>query len=111
MDRSLSKHSARAWLLAALVLAFSAAGMAGAQDKGAGFDDALITERVASVLDNDPMLRQMDIAIETHGQVVHLRGFVNSMSQVERAGALARGVQGVMAVRNAIRVAVRPSRA
>lgn len=94
-----------------LLAALGAFAMAGAQDKGAGFDDALITERVTRALHNDAMLGKTEISIETRDGVVHLTGFVRSMAQVDRAGALARGIKGVSAVRNTLRVADRPSRA
>lgn len=81
------------------------------QEKGDGFDDALITERVTSAFKRDPMLREADISVETHDRVVHLRGLVRSMAHVDRAGALAHGIAGVSAVRNTIRVMDRPSRA
>ena len=97
-----------AWILVAMLGAFAAAS---AQDKGEGFDDAVITDLVASALGSDPVLKDMHISVETRGRVVHLRGFVDSMNQVDRAGALARRVEGVSAVRNVIRLTNRPSRA
>jgi len=101
-----------AWILmATLLVALGASGTAGAQEKGAAFNDAVITELVTTAIQNDPMLRRMDISIDTQDGVVHLRGFVDSMAQVDRAGALARRIQGVTAVRNTIRVTNRPSRA
>jgi len=99
-----------AWILVALLAALGA-GAASAQEKGPGFDDALISERVSSVLDADPVLKDMHIAVVTRDRVVRLTGFVDSMAQVDRAAALARRVEGVSAVRNAIRVTNRPSRA
>jgi|SRR5919109_4824574 hyperosmotically inducible protein len=96
------------WILVAML---AAAAPALAQEKGAGFADAQITELVASALENDPVLRAMHIAVETRGRVVHLRGFVDTMAQVDRAAAIARRVEGVSAVRNAIRVTDRPLRA
>lgn len=105
----------RAWLMSATLAALCAFGYALAQDKqqekGAGFNDAVITGLVASALDKDPALARMRIAVETRGGVVSLSGFVNSMAQVERAGDVARGVEGVSGVRNTIRVTSRPSRA
>lgn len=98
-------------LMAMLLAALAAPGTALAQEKGASFNDALITERVTSAIQNDPMLGKMHISIETQDGVVHLRGFVDSMVHVDRAGALARRVEGVTAVRNRIRVTNRPSRA
>lgn len=82
-----------------------------AQEKGAGFSDALISERVARAFSNDPVLRKMDITVETRDRVVHLTGFVESTAQIDRAEALALRIEGVNTVRNAIRVTNRPSRA
>lgn len=97
---------------AALLLALACACTeAPAQDKGAGFEDARISERVTHLLDTDPMLKDMRIWVETRDRVVHLSGLVHSMAQVQRAEALARRIEGVAEVRNAVRVANRPSRA
>ena len=81
------------------------------QEKGAGFNDAVITELVTSAFHNDPLLRKTDIAVQTNDGVVRLSGFVDSMAQVDRAGDLARRIEGVSGVRNTIRVTDRPSRA
>jgi osmotically-inducible protein OsmY len=97
-------------LLAALALACACSEVP-AQDKGPGFDDAMITERVTSALERDPVLKDMHISVETRDGVVHLKGFVDSVAQVERAAELARRVEGVTSVRNTVRVANRPSRA
>ena len=98
-------------ILAALFTFTSAAAQDKLQEKGAGFSDAVITELVTSALDNDPVLRKMQIAVETQEGVVRLSGFVDSMAQVDRAGDLARRIEGVSSVRNSIRVTDRPSRA
>lgn len=100
-----------AWIPVAMLLIALGASTASAQEKGIGFNDAVITERVKTALNNDPLLRKTDIAIETRSRVVHLSGFVDSVVQVDRAGALARAVEGVSRVRNTIRVTDRPSRA
>ena len=108
------------WMRASLALVAAAAmlGASGvataqekAQEKGAGFSDALISERVARAFSNDPVLKKMDISVETRDRVVHLTGFVESLAQIERAQALAQRIEGVNTVRNAIRVSNRPSRA
>jgi hyperosmotically inducible periplasmic protein len=104
----------KAWIVGAM-LALCAATTVSAQDKmqekGAGFNDAVITELVTSAFNNDPLLRKMDIAVQTSDGVVRLSGFVDSMAQVDRAGDLARRIEGVSGVRNTIRVTDRPSRA
>jgi osmotically-inducible protein OsmY len=82
-----------------------------AQHKGAGFNDAVISEQVKKALNKDAGLRAMDISVDVQDRVVHLRGFVNALSDVAKAESLARAVQGVSAVKNEIRVANRPSRA
>lgn len=105
------KRILSAWMLLAMLLLALGAGTAGAQGKGIGFDDALITERVTTAIHNDSMIGKMDISIETRHGVVHLKGFVDSMAQADRAGALARAIKGVMAVKNTLRVTDRPSRA
>jgi osmotically-inducible protein OsmY len=98
-------------MLAALLAFTSAGAQEKHQEKGAGFNDAVITELVTSALEKDPVLRRMNIAVETLGGVVRLSGSVDSMAQVDRAGDLARGIEGVSGVRNTIRVTSRPSRA
>jgi len=104
-----------AWIVGAMLAALCGVTSVSAQDKvqekGAGFNDAVITELVTSALDKDPVLRKMQIAVETNDGVVRLSGFVDSMAQVDRAGDLARQVEGVSRVRNTIRVTNRPSRA
>ena len=82
-----------------------------AQDKGEGFNDAVISELVKSAINNDAALSKMDISIDVQDRVVHLSGFVNSLGDAAKAESLARAVQGVTGVTNAIRVANRPSRA
>jgi osmotically-inducible protein OsmY len=82
-----------------------------AQDKGEGFNDAVIGELVKSAINNDAALGKMDISIDVQDRVVHLSGFVKSLGDSAKAESLARAVQGVTGVRNAIRVANRPSRA
>lgn len=103
-------HIRHAWIVAATLMALVPAGTS-AEDKGAGFDDAMINELVITALGGDRTLRRMDIAVSTRGRIVNLRGFVDSLPQAERAGALARGVRGVSGVTNHLRVADRPSRA
>ena len=104
-----------AWIVSAMLAALCACTTVSAQEKlqekGGGFNDAVITGLVTSALDKDPVLRQMNIAVETNDGVVRLSGFVDSMAQVDRAGALARRIEGVSSVRNTIRVTNRPSRA
>lgn len=99
-------------ILAMLVLvALSAANPVRAQPGSPGFNDAVIGQMVRTAINNDRALRTMDITIDVQDRVVRLGGFVNSMADLAKAEELARGIEGVTAVRNAIRVTNRPSRA
>ena len=100
------------WILLVLILmALGVPQRGSAQAMNEGFDDALISERVKAAINGDAALRTMDIGITVQDKVVQLRGFAKSMADIAKADALAREVQGVSAVRNAIRVENRPSRA
>ena len=99
----------KAWLVA-LLLAVGGLGGAAAQDKTAFPDDAAITARVKEAIQADAALKEMDISVVTEQQVVRLGGFVDTLSDIGRAEVLARGVSGVLSVRNRLRIANRPSR-
>jgi osmotically-inducible protein OsmY len=105
-------RSAAATWMAILVLAAAAfgAGALHAQEKGGG-SDASITRQVEDGLARDAVLRGMAIYVETLDGVVNLRGFVRTLEDIARAGAVAKRVSGVSAIRNGLRVAARPSRA
>ena len=102
----------KAWLAALLLAAaYGIGGSAAAQDKVAFPDDAAITARVREAIQADAALKGMDISVVTERQVVRLRGFVDTLGDIGRAGVLAESVRGVLHVRNGLRVANRPSRA
>jgi osmotically-inducible protein OsmY len=98
-------------IIAMLVLAATfGVGTLHAQEKGGG-SDASITRQIEEGLARDVALRGMEIHVETLDGVVSLTGFVRSLEDVARAGAVAQRISGVSAVRNGLRVADRPSRA
>ena len=100
-----------AWILAALLVAGTFAAVRSHAQDELPSADASITRRVESAFARDPFLRSQAIYVETHDGVVNLSGFVRSLEDIEKAGDLARGTRGVSAVRNALRVSNRPSRA
>jgi BON domain-containing protein len=73
--------------------------------------DTTITTAVQLVLWTEASLAGTDIRVETADGAVTLRGFANTMEDIATAGRLTRAVPGVRGVTNAIRVAVKPSRA
>jgi hyperosmotically inducible protein len=71
---------------------------------GTEIDDTVITTKVKSALLKDTGLESLDIKVETRKGVVQLSGFVDSQNQMDRAMAVAQGVDGVSNVDNKIRI-------
>ena len=89
-------------LLAALV----AAPLVGGCGKtiGESTDDATITTRVKTSMLNDPTVGGMAIDVDTYKGVVTLSGRVKSGAERDQALALARKVDGVTEVKDALQV-------
>jgi osmotically-inducible protein OsmY len=102
------KHLSRfftAFFLALMLL--TAAGCAStAKQEGTGeyVDDTVITSKVKAAILNEPTLSSAEINVETFKGVVQLSGFVGSRADISKAAAVARGVGGVMSVKNDIRL-------
>ena len=63
-------------------------------------DDAVITAEVKAAIFNEPTLKTLQITVETFKGDVQLSGFVDSAQSVNKAGAVARNVNGVVSVKN-----------
>jgi len=74
---------------------------------GTEIDDTVITTKVKSALLKDTGLESLDIKVETRKGVVQLSGFVDSQNQMDRAMAVAQGVDGISNVDNKIRIKAR----
>jgi len=74
---------------------------------GTEIDDTVITTKVKSALLKDTGLESFDIKVETRKGVVQLSGFVDSQNQIDRAMAVAQGIDGVSNVDNKIRIKAR----
>lgn len=70
------------------------------ESAGEYVDDSVITSKVKTLLANDDFFKSFRISVETYKGVVQLSGFVNSQQAVDKAGQIARGVQGVNSVKN-----------
>ncbi len=93
-------------LVAALTLG-NLAGCAHSDKKetiGEYIDDTAITTSVKAAILNEPHLNVAEINVETYKGVVQLSGFVASPESVEKAARVARNVNGVKAVQNAISI-------
>ena len=71
---------------------------------GTDIDDSVITTKVKSALLSDADVKSLDIQTETRKGEVQLSGFVDNESQIERALAAARAVEGVKSVSNMMSV-------
>jgi len=65
-------------------------------------DDSVITTKIKSQLAADEFLKSFQISVETRKGVVELSGFVDSQKAKDKAGQIARGVEGVKSVKNAL---------
>lgn len=95
------------YVLALSVMLLSFLGCASTPTtKGTGevIDDAAITTKVKLAFVNDPTVKAIDVKVETFKGVVQLSGFVNSQTEINRAVEIARGIKGVKAVTNDIRL-------
>lgn len=89
--------------LACLVLMAVFTGCAStSQQAGTGeyIDDTVITTKVKTAILNTPMLKVLQINVETFKGEVQLSGFVDSKFSVTKADEVARSVNGVVGVKN-----------
>ena len=70
------------------------------ESTGEYVDDSVITTKVKSLLAADDFLKSFQISVETYKGVVQLSGFVNAQNAVDKAGQIARSVNGVTSVKN-----------
>ena len=71
---------------------------------GMEIDDTVVTTKVKSALLGDPDTKSFDIKVETRKGVVQLSGFVDTPTQADRARSIARGVEGVKNIDDAMTV-------
>jgi osmotically-inducible protein OsmY len=90
----------------ALVLITAVGCVSTPTQQGAGeyLDDSVITTRVKARLINDPKLRSGEINVETFKGIVQLSGFVSSRAEINRAVQITRDVNGVVSVKNDMRL-------
>lgn len=92
------------------ILAFVLFALAGCvstpttEGTGAYVEDSVITGKVKAVILNEPSLKSREINVETFKGVVQLSGFISSEGEAMRAVEVARGVKGVMSVKNDMRI-------
>jgi osmotically-inducible protein OsmY len=101
------KLSALIVCLGALATVGGMTGCAGdryTQSTGERIDDTADSSRVRKALGADTQYKYADVNVQTFKGVVQLSGFVNSRDQKNRAGDLAKKVEGIKEVQNNITV-------
>jgi len=98
----LNNAAAGGVLAAVLVLTLAVAGCG--RTVGESIDDTTITTRVKTAMLNDPDVGGLRIDVDTFKGVVTLSGRVKSPAEQDHAIALARRVDGVVEVKNALQI-------
>jgi osmotically-inducible protein OsmY len=101
---SLSKRLLGFFLALFMVSLVGCASGPGKEGTGEYVDDAVISTKVRAALFNEPNLKSSEISVETYKGVVQLSGFVSNATTAARATEIARGVKGVVSVRNDLRL-------
>ena len=95
------------WVSAIIVAAAMSTGCASTdthESTGQYVDDTVITSAVKASIVNEPTLKVSEINVETYKGTVQLSGFVSSEDSIQKAIEIARGVNGVKAVANDMRL-------
>ena len=95
----------RYFVLLMLIITFVACASTSKQEgTGEYVDNSVITTKVKSLLAADDFLKSFEIGVETYKGIVQLSGFVDSQSAIDKAGQIARSVEGVKSVKNNLRL-------
>ena len=100
----LSKNIATGILATALFALAGCVSTPTTEGTGAYVEDSVITGKIKAVILNEPMLKSREINVETFKGVVQLSGFVSSEAEAQKAVEVARGIKGVMSVKNDMRL-------
>ena len=92
--------------LLAMFMAFLFGCASTPKQEGTGeyLDDSVVTTKVKAALFSESSLKSTEITVETFKGIVQLSGFVSSQANINKAVEVARGVQGVKAVKNDMRL-------
>ena len=80
------------------------AGTPTRRSTGEFVDDATLTTKVKSAFVSDPVVKALDVKVDTFKGNVQLNGFVDTAEEKARAEQIARTITGVVSVQNALTV-------
>ena len=104
MKKSLKAILALLALSSGLALFPGCAATSTRESTGEYVDDASITAKVKASFVRDPVVKALDVKVETFKGVVQLSGFVDTPDQKSRAEQIARNTAGVQNVTNNISI-------
>lgn len=88
----------------ALVGLGACAGTGTQKTAGETIDDSVLTAKVKTALIADEQVAATDINVETNKGTVQLAGYADDQAEIDRAGQIARGVDGVKSVSNDLKL-------
>jgi osmotically-inducible protein OsmY len=92
------------FIAASALFALGCASTATQESTGQVIDDTAITTKVKKAIFDEPSLKVTQISVETFKSVVQLSGWVDSSAQIGKAASVARSVDGVVSVKNDLRL-------
>jgi len=95
-----AQKSCLRFIAALLVSALRCATQSEPQIPGAYMGDCWVTTKVKTAILNEPLLKVLQINVETYEGTVQLSGFVDNAASREKAAEIARRVEGVTTVKN-----------
>lgn len=75
-----------------------------ASDTRTAMSDTMITTKVKAEMAADPVVKAMDVHVETQRGIVMLSGFVPTRAEADKAVEVARKVEGVQEVKSSIQI-------
>ena len=100
----LNRSISAVFLAVVLATAMGCAPTPTKEGTGEYVDDTVITTKVKAAIFNEPSLKSSEINVETFKGVVQLAGFAKYQADINKAGDVARGVNGVKSVKNDLRL-------
>ncbi|HSN39405.1 MAG TPA: BON domain-containing protein [Burkholderiales bacterium] len=102
MGLSLKRCAAMIVIAAFATLLTACAGSPSQSSTGEYVDDSVITTKIKSEFVKDETVKALDVHVRTFKGKVQLSGFVKTQAEKNRAGEIAKSVEGVVAVDNGL---------
>jgi osmotically-inducible protein OsmY len=102
--KQINRSISAVFLAVVLATAMGCAPTPTKEGTGEYVDDTVITTKVKTAIFNEPSLKSAEINVETFKGTVQLSGFVKYQADANKAGDVARGVNGVKSVKNDLRL-------